>query len=412
MWLPAGRSNADIAAPASPAGYPIRLGTEAEFACVRTFLASIPFGDAEVCAALKLASIAALFDGLPARPDLAAVPPRLRWCVEVFVLGRAADAAESRAVCGEDVIAACLALGLLRPVRAHPERLVSPVWLHPAFDIPIVTDRRSDPDESVYVPAEDEIFPACFPGTLHYLGMLSAPTGLDALDLCGGSGVGAIHFARTAAFAATTDVTPRAAFFAAFNAALNGVKVASFCGDMYAPLDGRQFDLIAAHPPYAPSVGRLSIARHGGVAGEDVIRRAVEGLPRHLRVGGLAMIVGRGYDREGRRFEERAREWLGEAAPDFDILFGLGTAHTIEDIVESFGQTGSKDASASPATLGERLRALAIEQFVFGVLMFSREREPVTQPPQRLEISERTRADDFRPLFARRRAARQPRGWS
>jgi methylase of polypeptide subunit release factors len=281
------------------------------------------------------------------------------------------------------------------------------VWLYPVGGILIVSDRRSDPEGGAYVPPEDHVFPACYPGTLHYLHMLPETAGLDALDLCGGSGVGAIRFARTAASAATADVAPRATFFAAFNARLNGVAIASYCGDMYAPLEGRRFDVIAAHPPYAPSAGRVSIARQAGPAGEDVIRGAVAGLPQHLRVGGLAMIVGRGSDRAGRRFEDRAREWLGDAAPEFDVLFGIGGAYSIEEVVASMHLSSSSEADDSAAAMTDRLRALDIEQFVFGALMVSREGGTVTQPPHRLEISERTRADDFRPLFANRRAQRR-----
>src|SRR6185369_4257091 len=130
------------------------------------------------------------------------------------------------------------------------------------------------------------VFPAIYAGTLRFLRLLPQGRDLETLDLCGGSGIGALHFSRTVRAAATADITERAALFAEFNARLNEAAVSSFCGDLYSPLSGRKFDVISAHPPFVPATGQNMVYRDGGNTGEEITRRIVEGLPTHLRAGG------------------------------------------------------------------------------------------------------------------------------
>ena len=106
------------------------------------------------------------------------------------------------------------------------------------------------------------------------------------LDLCTGSGVQGIAFARLMALrgasAAVTcaDINPRAARFARFNAALNGLdaETAGDCGvevrlgDLYAavaspaPEDAdAPFDVVLANPPFVPVPQELNagVMRYG-----------------------------------------------------------------------------------------------------------------------------------------------------
>ena len=171
-------------------------------------------------------------------------------------------------------------------------------------------------------------------GALRFLELMPEAGGGDALDLCGGAGSGAFRLSRTARSAATSDLTPRAAHFAAFNARLNGVDVESLQGDLYAPAAGRRFDVIAAHPPYVPEVGSPLAYRDGGETGERVTRGVVAGLPAHLKPGGRCAILCMGRDAEEGTFEERVRGWLGEARDEFDVVFGLETTLTAEEILD------------------------------------------------------------------------------
>src|SRR4029077_2937664 len=115
----------------------------------------------------------------------------------------------------------------------------------PADGFVLASDRREDPDGDPYTPPEDVVFSAIYAGTLRFLRLLPEARGGNALDLCGGSGIGALRLARSARAATTADVAQRSAIFAEFTARLNGVPIASLCGDLYAPVAGEQFDLIS-----------------------------------------------------------------------------------------------------------------------------------------------------------------------
>lgn len=74
------------------------------------------------------------------------------------------------------------------------------------------------------------------------------------LDLCTGSGAIAIAVAKnTAADVTATDISVPATEVAKANAISAGVRVRVLAGDMFAPVKGERFDVIASNPPYIPS---------------------------------------------------------------------------------------------------------------------------------------------------------------
>jgi SAM-dependent methyltransferase len=143
----------------------------------------------------------------------------------------------------------------------------------------------------------------------------------SALDLCCGSGIHALLAAPHAKTVAAVDVNPRAVACTAFNARALGLgNVEALLGDLYAPVEGRTFELITANPPFVPAPAQAVGYRDGGPSGEDVQRRIVEGLPRHLAPGGIAQIVTELGEREGESLEGRLRSWLGDAPMDIHVL--------------------------------------------------------------------------------------------
>ena len=386
----------------------MRIGSPEKFASVREFFRRSAFDDATVCRALAISEMSE-FGGVRCDENrLEACSPALRWCIEIFTRGLAADEKKCLTVCGEEAFASFVALGLLRPAKKDPTALVCPVWIYPADGFVVASDRREDPDGDPYSPPEDVVFPAIYPGTLRFLRLLPEARDGQALDLCGGSGIGALRFSRTAREAVTTDLTERSAFFAEFNARLNDTCVSSLCGDLYAPVLGRQFDIISAHPPFVPATGQTMAYRDGGETGEEVTRRTVEGLPAHLAPGGTCVIVCLARDTQEQTFEQRAREWLGVAGDEFDLVFGLEKILSVEEVVEAMRKRGQQMGEDEMRQLLTRLRSLGTRQFVYGALFFRRYPERVAQPPLRIRITPDAGAKDFERLLAWRHFCRQP----
>ena len=129
------------------------------------------------------------------------------------------------------------------------------------------------------------------------------------LDLCTGSGVIAVSLAREypAAQVVATELSPAAAALARRNAARNAVadRVDVREGDLFAPVRGERFDLIAANPPYiaspviptlAPEVRREPvIALDGGPDGLAFYDRICAEAREHLAPGG-AIVLEHGFD--------------------------------------------------------------------------------------------------------------------
>ncbi len=129
------------------------------------------------------------------------------------------------------------------------------------------------------------------------------------LDLCTGSGVIAVSLAREypAAAVVATELSPAAAVLARRNAARNAVgdRVEVRDGDLFAPVVGERFDVIAANPPYIVSsvIATLAaevrrepvIALDGGRDGLGFYDRICAQARAHLAPGGV-VVLEHGYD--------------------------------------------------------------------------------------------------------------------
>jgi methylase of polypeptide subunit release factors len=385
----------------------VRIGTSEEFALVREFFQNVAFDDQSVCRVLEMEEMSDLGRVQWEKIAFENLPANLGWCIQVFVRGMSVSQVESQKLCGPEGLSAFFSLGLLRQSKKDPSALVSPVWVYPADGFFLASDRRDDPDGEPYTPAEDVVFPAIYPGTLRFLKLLPETRG-EALDLCGGSGIGALHCSRSARSSVTADLTERSALFAGFNARLNDTHVESVCGDLYSPVRARQFDLISAHPPFVPATGPNMVYRDGGETGEEVTRRIVEGLAEFLRPGGTCMILCVARDTEEQGFEQRARDWLGPAAECFDVVFGLEKILPVGEVVDSMRKRGQQIGEAQAQELANRLRSLHTRQFVYGALVLRRHAQPVLRPPLRIQLEPSGCARDFARLLDWRHFASLP----
>ncbi len=132
----------------------------------------------------------------------------------------------------------------------------------------------------------------------------------DVVDLGTGSGIVAISLALECpeARVSAVDLSPGALAVARNNAGRLGTKVDFHEGDWFAPLAGRQFDLIVSNPPYVaegdphlalnglPHEPRLALTdQEPGGNGLGCIRRIVADAATHLKPGGW-LLFEHGYD--------------------------------------------------------------------------------------------------------------------
>jgi hypothetical protein len=145
-------------------------------------------------------------------------------------------------------------------------------------------------------------------------------SGGRALDLCTGNGIQAILLAAHAEHVVGTDVNERALRYAAFNAALNGVRnVETRHGNLFEPVEREQFDLIVANPPYVVSPESAYLFRDSGLAGDSVSEHVVRGVPPLLTAGAFAsMLISWALDPDDPA--KRPRSWLAGAHCDGFLL--------------------------------------------------------------------------------------------
>lgn len=136
-----------------------------------------------------------------------------------------------------------------------------------------------------------------------------------ALDLGTGCGVQAMLLAAHADQVVATDVSQRALEMAGVTLALNGIRnVELRSGSLFEPVTGETFDLIVSNPPFVitPRVGHIPVYeyRDGGMVGDGLVRRVVQGVGQHLNPGGVAQLLGNWEVPVGRRWQDVVAEWL------------------------------------------------------------------------------------------------------
>jgi release factor glutamine methyltransferase len=118
------------------------------------------------------------------------------------------------------------------------------------------------------------------------------------LDVGAGTGALAIAAAHAGAASVTAvDLSRRSVAATWLNSRLHRVPVNVRCGDLFAPVRGRRFDVVVANPPYVPAPtqdpARYRMARcwDGGHDGRLLLDRLCSGLPDVLAAEGSALIV-------------------------------------------------------------------------------------------------------------------------
>jgi len=242
------------------------------------------------------------------------------------------------------------------------------VILYPSRSLYIVSDRgdASGP--------EDVVYPAFVKNTQEFLDLLPPTRCERFLDLGAGSGIAAlVAAAGYAAKAWACDITARSAWFSEFNRRLNGIEnVVVSRGDLYEGVEGLEFDRIVTHPPYVPAPQQTRIFRDGGEDGEQILRRAIEGLPKFLSPGGRFYALTLGTDRQEEPFEARIRKWLGDSGPEFDVVL---ITESIQKPSDFLGHV-LPSAFSRVSSWNNFFRKFKVEYVVYGAIVIQRRREP------------------------------------
>jgi Methyltransferase small domain len=138
-----------------------------------------------------------------------------------------------------------------------------------------------------------------------------------ALDLGTGSGVQALHLSDHATSVTATDRNPRALLMAAMTGALSAVPGWELLeGDLFAPVDGRRFDLVVSNPPFVVAPEGRFLYRDSGLPGDEICRRIVHSLPGHLTDGGTGQLLANWLHVRGADWTDRLEGWLAGTGCD------------------------------------------------------------------------------------------------
>jgi ribosomal protein L3 glutamine methyltransferase len=193
-------------------------------------------------------------------------------------------------------------------------------------------------DERVIVPRSfiGEILFSDLVGGDAGLTLVEDPEAVGAVaDICTGSGCLAILASRVFPNAEVdaVDLSPDALAVAAINVEeLGADRVALHQGDLFAPLEGRRYDLIITNPPYVeqdvmealPEEYRHEpeLALAGGTDGLDIVRRILAAAPEHLAPGGgLLCEIGTGREILDAEYPHLPFLWLDTEESEGEVFW-------------------------------------------------------------------------------------------
>jgi methylase of polypeptide subunit release factors len=164
------------------------------------------------------------------------------------------------------------------------------------------------------------------------------------LDLGTGNGVQALTAAAHSEKVVATDLSRRAAAFAAFNARLNGIEnVECLVGDGFEPVAGRKFDLIVSNPPFFITPSAQYLFCDNPLDLDQLCRRLAREAPSHLNEDGYFQMLCEWAEVRGQPWQERLTEWLDNTGCDAWVMKGYA-----EDPAE-YAEERIRSTTAAPA---------------------------------------------------------------
>lgn len=142
-----------------------------------------------------------------------------------------------------------------------------------------------------------------------------------SLDLGAGCGFQAFLAARHSERVIATDLNPRAAHLANFNARFNGLaNVEVRLGPLFEPVADCRFDLVVSNPPFVISPELAHIYRDGGMIGDEIVRTLLRQAPRVLSEGGFCQVFCNWAHLAGEDWHDRLAGWFEDSGCDAWVM--------------------------------------------------------------------------------------------
>ena len=111
---------------------------------------------------------------------------------------------------------------------------------------------------------------------------------------------------------------------------------------MFAPVEGRTFDLIVSNPPFVISPDQIHLFLNPGAEGDEFCRRLAMEAPRYLSAGGFCVFNANWAILGGQDWRARPTEWLQGSGCDAWVLHQ--NTRTPSEYAEFFIETGYADS--------------------------------------------------------------------
>ncbi len=358
---------------------PVTDRSPAEFESLRNLFRLAGLSEASVCERLNLARLSGVQPEAVRRNDSGPLRKASDALIRLFIEGWPVTKNDLERTLTPDGAALLERFRLVMP-HSGGDAWAGTVSLYPIEHLFVASDRYNNADGSLYDGWDDLVYPCLFSTTRKFIETVPRTPTTDVLDLCAGTGVGALLLASNASYLMAADVTPRCDEFMRFNALLNGFSnVEAGTGDLYAPAKGRQFDRIVVHPPYQPVIEHIATFNSGGADGEQITRRIIEGAPAHLKPGGQLFCLCQLTDRDD-PIEHRIRGWITEEeSADCDVAFLVYKHHDLTRYTAIETLQEKKTHGAWKAWM-KALSDAGVRDMVYGMVVLQR-REAASDRP-------------------------------
>jgi predicted RNA methylase len=194
------------------------------------------------------------------------------------------------------------------------------------------------------------------------------------LDLGTGSGILSLTASTFSDSVIATDLNARAVSCTRFNAGLNNVEnIQAMVGDCFAPVAGRQFDLILSNPPFFITPQADYMFCENSMELDGLCRRLVREANAHLNEDGYMEMLCEWAQIKGQPWEERLAEWLKDNGCDAWVMKGL--TQDPEEYAQHRVRETSTDTSRDAARYAEYMtyyRHKGVEAIHDGLIVMRR----------------------------------------